>query len=426
MATRRDVLRWAGALPAAGLVVACTPRPPAPDGPPALPAGTLLQVETAAGLGVVDVRDARVVLDPVARATTWDGSVLAYASVVTPGGGGPDQTRITVTGADGRERFRASVEGALAPRVVSPAGDLVALTPLAGAGPNPYRPAGRESTTIVVASGLGELRRLTVPGCVEPEAFAATGDALFVLDYLPPLAPEQYRVRVLSLTTGELQPLLNRSKQLIPPGAEEQMRGQGRQAVYSPSQHFLYTLYTHQPDHEHTRDLLAGARDDAPHVHAFVHSLSLDQSFAFCIDLPAPFGEGPPDGHAIALSRQGARPIVVDTGGGAIARLDGVGLTVLLTAAFPISDGPTYAAVGPSDELAYIGTGNRVHVYRTSTLTSAMSWIVPGPVHGLAVSRTGDRVWVGQPGGVLALDAATGLELARVPVADLTLVHHAI
>jgi DNA-binding beta-propeller fold protein YncE len=425
MATRRDVLRWAGVLPAAGLLGACT-RPPTPDVPPVPPAGNLLQVETGAGLGVVDVRDARLVLDPVARATTWDGAVLAYASVVTPGGGGPDQTRITVTGADGREVFRASLDGALAPRVVSPAGDLVALTPVAGAGPTPYRPAGRESTTIVVANSLGELHRLTVPGCVEPEAFAATGDALFVLDYLPPAAPEQYRVRVLPLATGGLQPLLNRSKQIIPAGAEEQMRGQGRQAVYSPSQQFLYTLYTHQPDHEHTRDLIAGARDDAPHVHAFVHTLSLDQQFAYCIDLPAPFGEGPPDGHAIALSRRGARPSVVDTGSGAIARLDGVGLVVAQTAPFPTGGGPTYAAVAPDDEMAYIGTGNLVHVYRTSTLTSAMSWIVPGPVHGLAVSRTGDRVWVGQPGGVLALDATTGRELVRVPVADLTAVHHSL
>jgi hypothetical protein len=247
-----------------------------------------------------------------------------------------------------------------------------------------------------------------------------------VLDYLPPLAPERYRVRVLSLATGELQPLLTRSKTVIPVGAEEEMRGQGRQAVYSASQQFLYTLYTHQPGHEHTRDLIAGARDDAPHVHAFVHTLSLDQHFAFCIDLPAPFGEGPPDGYAIALSRRGQRPIVVDTGSGAIARLDGVGLVVALTAPFPTSDGPTYAAVAPNDEVGYIGTGNRVHLYRTSTLTPVVSWAVPGPVHGLAVSRTGDRLWVGQPDGVLALDASTGKDLARVPVSGLTAVHHVI
>ena len=58
----------------------------------------------------------------------------------------------------------------------------------------------------MVADKTGETHRFTLPGCLEPEAFSAAGDALFVLDYQPPTAPDSYRVRVLYLASGELSP----------------------------------------------------------------------------------------------------------------------------------------------------------------------------------------------------------------------------
>ena len=304
---------------------------------------------------------------------------------------------------------------------MSSSGDLVALTPVSGEGATIYRPAGRENTTIVVADRSGERHRFTLPGCLEPEAFSATGDALFILDYEPPTAPEQYRVRVLQLATGEVQPLYTRDKQLIQPGAEERMGGQGRQAVYSPGQQYLYTLYTHQPDHLHTRDLIAGARDNAPDVHAFVHTLSLNQYFAYCIDLPIPFGEGPPETQAIAIAAR-QQPIVVDAGAGVIARLDGVGLTVALTGSFPVGSGSTYAAVAPDDGLCFIGTGTAVHVYRMATMSPAMTWAVDEPVRGLALSPSGDRLWIGQSDSVVALDTGNGGKVAGLSVPGLTAV----
>ena len=104
---------------------------------------------------------------------------------------------------------------------------------------------------------------MELPGNLEPEAFSAAGERLFVLDYLPPAAPDRYRVRMVNLATGKLEPLLTPAKSVVPPGAEEEMRGEGRQAVYDAGRQLLFTLYTHQPDHLHTRDLLAGARPGA-------------------------------------------------------------------------------------------------------------------------------------------------------------------
>ena len=116
----------------------------------------------------------------------------------------------------------------------------------------------------MVAGSAGQRSRVELPGNLEPEAFDITGQVLFVLDYLPPVAPDRYRVRVVDLHPRQLQPLFTRLKSVVPPGAEEEMRGEGRQAVYGTRKaRQLFTLYTHQPEHEHTRDLINGAREDA-------------------------------------------------------------------------------------------------------------------------------------------------------------------
>ncbi|MFD0741297.1 hypothetical protein ACFQ1L_04590 [Phytohabitans flavus] len=214
------------------------------------------------------------------------------------------------------------VRDKLEARVVSAEGRLVALASPAGP---------RSRTTIAVADGSGERSRVDLPGNLDPEAFDVTGQYLFVLDYLPPTAPDRYRVRALNLRSGALEPLLNREKAVLPPGAEEEMRGQGRQAVYDAGRQQLFTLYTHQPDHVHSRDLLAGARDDAPHVHAFVHTLNLGARWAYCIDLPEPFGVRAAERHAIALSGDGQRLCVVDAVTSTVAVIDPTGLNVVST-----------------------------------------------------------------------------------------------
>jgi hypothetical protein len=278
-----------------------------------------------------------------------------------------------------------------------------------------------------VAGPAGERVRLVLPGCVEPEAFAPQGNVLYVLDYLPPLQPERYRVRAVDLATRSMQQLLTRDKGVIPIGAEEEMRGEGRQAVYAATRTTLFTLYTHQPDHVHTRDLIGGgARDGAPHVHAFVHSLNLDQGFAYCIDLPAPFGEGAAEGHAIARSTSGDQPYVVDANSGTIARLDGANLTVEKTAkALPGGPDHVSAVVSADGAKLFVGTGNVVHVARTATLSAETQWTVKSPVRGLAVSPSGAHLWVGQTHGAVALDASSGREVATVPIPGLTAIGHA-
>ena len=423
MITRRTVLRLAGAVAAGPVLLgACTPRrPPAAAAPSASrprPADKLL-VETSRGLAIVDVSASRTLVEPRPGVVAYDGSSFATTA---PAAGG-EGTRVEILGFGGEPRYGTDIAGTFSARAVAPGGLRVALVAESGrAAADTYRPGGRRETTIVIVDGSGERHRLTVPGCVEPEAFADGREAMYALDYLPPLAPDRYRVRGLDLTTGRLAPLVTRDKRVIPSGAEEEMRGQGRQAVYSANRHMLFTLYTHQPDHEHTRDLVA-ARPGRPDVHAFVHSLSVDMGFAYCVDLPAPFGTGPVEGYAIALTPPGDDPVVVDGTSGTVARIDGELLTVLSTAEFPGAGGGTVSALlAEGGARLIVASGTAIHLLRTESLSTVRRWTLAAPARGMALTSDGARLWVGRPGGAVAYDMASGREVAMVPVPGLTAV----
>lgn len=393
--------------------------------------GDALVVEMADGaLAVVDAATGRLLVNPGPAVLSGDGRRLVRAE--QPDGG----TRLTSHRLpDGAAVVVGTLTGALAVRATSPDGALVALANDAGPGHSPYRPGPRERTTIVVADGAGQRRRLELPGNLEPEAFDETGSALFVLDYLPPTAPDRYRVRVVDLASGQVQPLLTRVKAVVPGGAEEEMRGEGRQAVYDSRRNRLFTLYTHQPDHVHTRDRIAaatdpngaGARDDAPHVHAFVHTLDLTERWAFCVDLPAPFGERAATGHTIALNRDGSRLYVADTGTSTLATIDPEGLTVMDSVRFD-----TLTGTGGSDSAApaaaafdgagmlLVGVGREVvGMAVTAGGGTDPRWSTPAEIRGLAGPPDGTRLYVGQPNAVLRVDAGTGAVRQRIDVPGL-------
>jgi len=328
--------------------------------------------------------------------------------VLDPAAAGPDQP---VPVADG-----------WLPRVLASDGKLCALTRHAPAA----RPAPRTRTTILVITNAGQ-REYELSGTVEPDAFTQDGAGLFVLEWFPATAPERYRVRRLDLTTGALEPLLTRDKSPVPPGAEEEMRGDGRQAVLSPDRQLLYTLYTHQPGHLHTRDLLAGHGGG---VHAFVHVLHLAQGWAYCLDLPHPFGTGPADGQAVAVSADGRRLAVADTAAGSVAYADVVTGTnpfdgtipvrIAQVVTVPSGTGPAGLAFAAGRLL--LGSGQTLTVLDPGG-TVAARWSVPA-VRGIAVSPDAARVYVGGAEEVLWLDASSGAVRGRAPVRGLTALRH--
>jgi hypothetical protein len=327
-------------------------------------------------------------------------------------------------GRTGAEQASLSLPERLVPRVVSTSGRRVALAVPRPVGPGQYAPGGRERTTIVVVdtSGKAEPKRLELPGNLEPEAFSADDQRLFVIDYLPPEAPDRYRVRQLDLATGAVRPVPG-IKGLVP---EEEMRGTGRMQVLAPDRPTLYTLYTHQPDHLHSRDLAQGRTTARGDVHAFVHILSLKEGWAFCLNLPTPFGIGPATAHALAVSPDGKYLYVVDRSSGAVAMADAQQRIVVRSTnvgAGTRADRGVAAQVGPDGTL-YVAGGSELLAVNGRTLAVERRWPIAGTVTGLGVSSDSTRLYLGQDARMAVLDVQTGDELGTVSTPGIQAVKH--
>jgi hypothetical protein len=205
--------------------------------------------------------------------------------------------------------------------------------------------------------------------------------------------------------------LLTQLKQVVPPGAEEVMRGQGRRAVLDPDRSMLFTLYTHGGDHRHTGNLL-GVRPDAPNVHAFIHSLHLSQNWAVCIDLPAPFGFTDPAGHTVAMSADNKTLYAISAESGAVARVDPDQLSIIGTSNIAPAKGDA-AALGLPDGRLLVGAGRQLSLVENA---GHVEWLLDFEVRGLGL---GQRLWAGHEGGASTLDVARRQVVSRVDIPGL-------
>jgi len=385
MTSRRNFLIAVGGT---ALLGGCAGRPATAS--PAVP--DVVLAETSTGLGIV--RGGLSIL-PHAVATPAGDRVY-----VTQALAGNRTALSTVDARGGGTTARVELAGSWVPRVASPDGSLVALT-APGSG-------GRTHTTILIADGTGERHRLELAGNYEPDAFARQGSGLAVLEWLPPAAPDRYRVKLFTLT-GEDVGLYTREKVPVPPGSEQEMRGERRQAVYSPDAQWLYTLYTHQ----------GGAGWDEE-TDAFVHTLNLTYGSACCLDLPRPFGTGPASAHTIALSPDWNTLLVTDLGHGQLAFADTTRLTVDAVVPVPTGTGDASSAVSADGTRLYLGIGADVHVIDLRQRRPVARWAAGAQVRGLAVSGDGRRLLVGYPDGIAWWDGATGTVLGRAALPGLT------
>lgn len=333
-----------------------------------------LLLQAAGGLALVSPDTGEVAEQIAGGVATPDGASFVSATAQ------PGETIVTRTTLAGDVLDRYTVPRELGVRVVSD--DLVALTERTEPGTTAYLPAPKERTFIVVLSADGTSREYMLGGNFEPEAFKVDGKELFMIEYIPALAPERYRVRRLKLNTGAIRPI-GRLK-LSAPG---QMQGTGRTQVMAPSGDELYTLYTQQVEPGHEIEM-----EDTSDKKAFVHLLNLRDAWAHCIDLPSVFASGRATASALAVNTAGSRVYVADWTNGAVAEVNPRRLRVVGTVGvdFGSEDDSTFAAADANR--VFIGGLNEVVVLDAESLEEIDRWAYDSEVTGL--SLVDDRLFV--------------------------------
>ena len=373
------------------------------EGVPNIPGDDLLVLDTGSGIRVTRVATGEVILDA-------PGGVAdpAFHTVATTTVAGSATTLHTFDGSTGEAASIARLDGRLSVRAVSGDGALMALLP-PGDG-DPWTPEPRAATEVVVAdvSSSAAPRRFRLEGNYEPEAFSVDGRMLYLISYVPPSNPAAYRVVSLDLANGKVRDVYGRYK--VPP---ETMSGTRLTQVAAPNGGRLYTLYTNQPAAYSAGTEGAEPRfameDDA----AFVHTLSLGDGWAFCVDLPDPFGVGDPGAKAIAVSADGRSLYIVDAERGLASTMSTRRLRA--TDARPVdldlaADGATSAEVGPDGAL-YVARGSDVVAVDPDTYAVQRRWHLGGQLTGFAFSPDGARLYAAEGGEIELLDATSGESL---------------
>jgi hypothetical protein len=241
---------------------------------------------------------------------------------------------------------------------------------------------------------------LQIPGNIAPEAFSSDRKALFVIEYLPPLKPDRYRVRRLDLASGRVGGVFSVDGHL-----QQAMRGTARTQAMSADGQRLYTMYW-------LGEPAGGGR-------AFVHVLDLDEQWAHCIDLPRPLGSPGEDANALALSADGSRLYVVDADAGSLAEIDTRELRTLRTSAIDMrgNSAPRLAAAtGPT---LYLGRDDRLVAIDRGTLAARDRWTMPGSVSGIQPAAADDRLFVAIGDRIIVLDRTNGRALRELTVEGL-------
>ena len=270
-----------------------------------------------------------------------------------------------------KEMRTANVPEGLSVAAISANGSLIAYSDAPEYGHGGL-PAPRASTRIAIVSSWSEgAKVLELKGNMVPEAFSKDGRNVFVLDYVPAMAPDHYEVRMVDINTSAITDVGGRIK--APSPVDEQMQGNARTSVYSPDRTMLFTLYSEYGEEGH----------------AFIHALNLDEKWSYCLDLPdsGRFGEGQ---ATLAMASDNKLYVIGDSG--QIAQVDAqpygltVERTVQLPAATPVKNRTTATVDGTQ---LIVGHDERVFFIDRSTLRLAKTMTMSSAVVGLTADGHG-------------------------------------
>jgi hypothetical protein len=427
---------------------ACTADPPMGSAPVPRSLTDVVVLGTDEGSVVVRSDTGTVLAGDAGDVTALDGSRL-YSSTTADG----SSTLETRDPSTGDVLSTTAVPGKLDARVASLSGRVVALMrPLpAGADPTIALPHARSTIVVADPTGAREPRTFDLKGNFEPEAFSLDDRRLFLIEYLPALAPTSYRVVFLDLRKGAIHPVFGRFK--TPP---ERMPGIRLAQVFDPASDQLYTLYTNRPSASY-RGNWDGAGDgdaagsgggagygagygsgDEPGNGtgaagdgevSFIHVLNLRDGWAYCAGLPRALWGRPATAQALAPSPDGRRLYIVDSVRGIVAEMGTRSLEILRTTHVDLSGvgGSETSAVTSNDgERLFIGSardGSAVYRIDLGSFEVMGRWSVEGTVSALALSDDGDRLYAALDDRVAIVDASSGRELADLSYGGVSILH---
>lgn len=229
-----------------------------------------------------------------------------------------------------------------------------------------------ETAFTLVQTGFTQRpRRIVLTGDFTFDAISNDGNRLYLVESLAKSQPGHYRVRLYDVAAGELDPRIIVDKR---EPSSSSMTGTRISGVFAPNGGWQYSLYINQGKG------------------AFIHALTLDGAFAWCIDLPSGGDSYQQMMWSLAIDRTGRALFATNPTLGKIARLD-------------------ISADGPSNEISQVNSFNPVQASRGSGLFTEAD--AKGMQLGYSVlTRDGRRLIATGDLGTVAI-AVDGLRLEQ-------------
>ena len=256
-----------------------------------------------------------------------------------------------------------------------------------------FDPASGTRMLLIDTTTSTVIRRVDLAGQFHFDAVSNDGERMYLIQLLN---GKEYYVRLYDVLAGALTDNIVVDKS----NGEQSMTGVRLSGVASPDGHWLFSMYVRE--------------NEGP----FIHALSLDGPFAFCLDLP---GGGYATNAAekqwsLVMNREGTRLYAVNGATGTAAEVDissqyqpQVTRTVNF-ATTRASDGVSGGAVLSADGRTLVAAGGHGIVWLdTARLTTRMRSLSDWRVSSLGLSPDGRTLYAVRDGGAIAeVDMSSG------------------
>jgi hypothetical protein len=218
------------------------------------------------------------------------------------------------------------------------------------------------------------------------DAISDDGQRLYLIQYLN---GREYYVRLFDVLTGNLDANIVVDKS----NGEQSMSGLRLSGLATPGGSWLFSMYVRESDNP------------------FVHALSLDGPFAFCLDLPGSgYGSNAGEKHwAIAMDRMGSTFFAVNSATGVVAQIDNsqqynphITRTAQIPGGRPLNIGPNAAVLSDDGKSLVVAGSTGLAWIDTARLAIRFQILTDWRIWSLALSPDGKTLFAVNDDGRIA------------------------